>query len=212
MVYFIEGGGYTKIGKADDPQKRLRELQTGSPFPLTLKFVTEGGFEKESQIHSALSKYRVNGEWFEITYDWCDEFVDFLVKSNKVESNVEKTKKYKNLFQYNNEVSETKKQKVFNVLEKVNACKYNKKISITEISEKTKISFAVVKKYCNEWNGFDNVVINQNKISKENKINELQSVLNQMKIDGDKINKKSLSEKSGVSRTTITKHWDKLKK
>ena len=96
MVYFIEGGGYTKIGKADDPQKRLKELQTGSPFPLSLKFVTEGGFEKESQIHSALSKYRFNGEWFEITYDWCDEFVDFIVLEFKNKKSIKikrKTKK-----------------------------------------------------------------------------------------------------------------------
>jgi len=33
MVYFISDGTYTKIGVAVNPEKRLRELQTGNPKP-----------------------------------------------------------------------------------------------------------------------------------------------------------------------------------
>jgi hypothetical protein len=90
--------------------------------------------------------------------------------------------------------------------------------SITDVVNKTKISFNVVKKHY-EWyiektvkvKGY-NLMVNKNEICKEEKINEIQSVINQMKLNNEKINKNSVSEKSGASRTTVTKHWDNLNK
>lgn len=78
MIYFITDGRYTKIGKADDPEKRLKELQTGNPFPLTLIKSIDGSFEEESNIHKSLSIYRMNGEWFDFNcFD--DEVIEFLL-------------------------------------------------------------------------------------------------------------------------------------
>ena len=38
MIYFLENGddGHIKIGYAKHPTRRLKELQTGSPYPLKL--------------------------------------------------------------------------------------------------------------------------------------------------------------------------------
>jgi biotin operon repressor len=55
-------------------------------------------------------------------------------------------------------------------------------------------------------------MINKNEINKQEKINELQSIINEMKLNNERVNKNSVSEKSGVSRTTVTKHWNKLNK
>jgi NADH:ubiquinone oxidoreductase subunit E len=92
------------------------------------------------------------------------------------------------------------------------------KCYINEVVERTKISFNTVKRHYEDYvskvirlEGYD-LVVNKNEINKQDKINELQSVVNEMKLNNDKINKNSVSEKSGVSRTTVTKHWDKLNK
>lgn len=68
FVYCIrECGGHLKIGKTTKtPQKRLKALQTSNPKILELCFAIRhkqyGSIE--TQIHEALRKYRVAGEWF----------------------------------------------------------------------------------------------------------------------------------------------------
>lgn len=68
-VYFIraEGGGPIKIGRSADPDKRLRELQTGHPYPLRVVGMASGGRELEAALHRILCDYRLMGEWFEDT-------------------------------------------------------------------------------------------------------------------------------------------------
>lgn len=61
--------GVIKIGKTNDFEKRLGELQTGNPF--RLKFIVqarEKGCE-ERRIHAKLHEYRIrsDGEWFQET-------------------------------------------------------------------------------------------------------------------------------------------------
>jgi len=64
LVYFIEGAGRIKIGVAQDPQSRLDALQTGSPVPLNILAVCEGGYERESELHQRFVSSRLYGEWF----------------------------------------------------------------------------------------------------------------------------------------------------
>lgn len=187
MIYFIEGGNYTKIGVSDNPKKRLNELQTGNPFDLKIKFLTDGEYEKESRIHKALSLYRVKGEWFYLKQEWNDELINFIIEQSELMSLKNKTSKSKAINYYINN--------------------NNNKPSISEISKATGISYSCIVKYIDS-----NMVINKNEICKEEKINEIQSVINQMKLNNEKINKNSVSEKSGASRTTVTKHWDNLNK
>ena len=70
-VYFItDGHGHIKIGKADDVVQRLKELQTGNPYRLTvlLTVMLESpiyAFELELELHKKFDEYRLEGEWFE---------------------------------------------------------------------------------------------------------------------------------------------------
>lgn len=67
-VYFIEaiGAHRVKIGYADDPAKRLPQLQTGCPYNLQLLFSIPGDRDTERQYHDKYSHLRVSpsSEWF----------------------------------------------------------------------------------------------------------------------------------------------------
>lgn len=65
-VYFIQSGtdGPIKIGKANDPEARLAELQVGSPSALRLIGSIPGGIAEERALHARFSADRVRGEWF----------------------------------------------------------------------------------------------------------------------------------------------------
>ena len=69
-VYFIQQGrGSVKIGVSDDPEKRLRTMQTGNQKPLRLlgsvPFQSRSdAFEVEKYLHEKYSHYRSKGEWF----------------------------------------------------------------------------------------------------------------------------------------------------
>lgn len=66
MVYFISDGTFTKIGKADEPNRRLKKLQTGNVKELKLINLIEGDYEIESKLHEIFHRYRVRGEWFNL--------------------------------------------------------------------------------------------------------------------------------------------------
>lgn len=67
-VYFIQAiaGGPIKIGYARDVEKRLRDLQCGSPFVLRVICTEEGGQKYEAQLHRRFAKWRLHGEWFRL--------------------------------------------------------------------------------------------------------------------------------------------------
>lgn len=67
---------YYKVGIAADVESRLAQLQTGSPFELTIEECY--GFNNseiaERAIHQAWAKERGRGEWFELTGDAVSRF------------------------------------------------------------------------------------------------------------------------------------------
>lgn len=64
-VYFIrDGSGMVKIGRADDPWQRLRDLQVASPHELQLVRVVQGGSKVEAWFHRRFAANHVRGEWF----------------------------------------------------------------------------------------------------------------------------------------------------
>tara|TARA_Y100000361_G_C11161446_1_gene347661 strand:- start:6437 stop:6835 length:399 start_codon:yes stop_codon:yes gene_type:complete len=75
-VYMITDGSYIKIGKANDIDRRIRELQTGNPKKLEILHVFECDEGEantlEKQIHSDFACLRVHGEWFSM------RILDFL--------------------------------------------------------------------------------------------------------------------------------------
>ena len=71
MIYFIQAGndGPIKIGKAQNPEARRRELQTGNHKKLKLITEIPGDKEREDSIHNDLQdhQYRAGSEWFKAT-------------------------------------------------------------------------------------------------------------------------------------------------
>lgn len=68
-LYVMKAGNRCKIGKASDPQRRLKELQTGNPFDLELlaafKCKSQShAFYLEKLAHKVFARYRINREWF----------------------------------------------------------------------------------------------------------------------------------------------------
>jgi len=72
-VYIIRccnGKNYPiKIGVADNPEKRMAELQTGSPYGLVLPSKIEmpsrkSAYELECWLHKRFDSARMSGEWF----------------------------------------------------------------------------------------------------------------------------------------------------
>lgn len=72
MIYFIqqEISKAIKIGTTEqDITKRLRTIQTGSSEKLILRGVTHGGEREEQILHIRYKKYRLHGEWFQLSED-----------------------------------------------------------------------------------------------------------------------------------------------
>lgn len=69
-LYVIQSrvNGAFKVGRSSHPQKRLAQLQTGSPYKLKLILVVENAGGRELEIHRRLKGYRsqgsMKGEWF----------------------------------------------------------------------------------------------------------------------------------------------------
>ncbi len=68
-VYFIGGmtTGLVKIGKANDPRRRLADLQTGSPDDLVLLGFMDGERDEERDLHHRFHHDRRRGEWFDMS-------------------------------------------------------------------------------------------------------------------------------------------------
>lgn len=69
FVYFIRAGEYVKIGKAADPEDRMRGMQTACPFHMrlvgTIDCRSDGGaYVYERKLHHRFRSLRVRGEWF----------------------------------------------------------------------------------------------------------------------------------------------------
>ncbi len=69
MIYFIQTADnqFTKIGIADDPLKRIAQLQTGIPYTLKLFALAMGGRSEEHQMHERFAHLNTRGEWFRTT-------------------------------------------------------------------------------------------------------------------------------------------------
>lgn len=65
FVYFLAAGPFIKIGKATgEPWARIRDLQTGCPFPIQLAAFLPGGIKEEFALHRRFASLRSHGEWF----------------------------------------------------------------------------------------------------------------------------------------------------
>lgn len=74
-VYFLHaiGTDLVKVGWTRNLPERVRALSTSCPHALHVLAIVPGPMSEEGVLHRALSTYRYNGEWFQLTYcvrDW----------------------------------------------------------------------------------------------------------------------------------------------
>lgn len=67
-LYFIQSSktGMIKIGRSKNPEKRLKQLQTGNQNKLRIVATFENIGWREAELHQDLKRWRIraNGEWF----------------------------------------------------------------------------------------------------------------------------------------------------
>jgi len=72
-----------KVGISKNPQRRLRDLQTGHPYPLAIHSIVETPTSNnkllESIIHRNLKHLRTSGEWFDIPLEVLKLEVEFVM-------------------------------------------------------------------------------------------------------------------------------------
>jgi hypothetical protein len=66
MIYFIqeENNGPIKIGKCDNHEIRIKQLQTANPKKLTPVAVIPGTIPRETKIKKDLKEFHIRGEWY----------------------------------------------------------------------------------------------------------------------------------------------------
>lgn len=79
MVYLIvcDETQTAKIGVSDNPEKRLRSLQTGHPYTLRIECVMDGDESRERIFHENFRDTRLRGEWFLYTPEMSETFQMF---------------------------------------------------------------------------------------------------------------------------------------
>ncbi len=96
-VYFMVAKNQTKrllkIGKANDPARRLKQIQVGCPYRITLFSVIrcrsdQHAFAVEKAAHEVFKhkRCRNNGEWFRFTKDVQSEVSRFCEIAGSKES------------------------------------------------------------------------------------------------------------------------------
>lgn len=67
-----------KIGYATNPTSRLSQLQVGTTDRLDLLLTFAGGLSEEKEIHKALAKHRISGEWFKYSPEVFSVLIDAM--------------------------------------------------------------------------------------------------------------------------------------
>lgn len=84
-IYFIQEGNthIYKVGRTNEPIKRLRELQTGNSHKLKLYHVVEcrdvaSACRLELNLHKYLKGQRVLNEWYKLTKKHINEIIKYI--------------------------------------------------------------------------------------------------------------------------------------
>ena len=87
MVYFIADykNNVCKIGFSERPKRRLKSLQTGYPFNLSLVKTIKGDIMLEKSLHYKYRDIKIKGEWFKL--DGIDELKN-IISGNIININV----------------------------------------------------------------------------------------------------------------------------
>lgn len=91
MIYIISNSKHLKIGKSENPMKRLKSLQTGSSEPLSLEacFRTFDDGIAEQKLHEYFKAKKIHGEWFLVTVLEIIQIITQLELLYQSEQNIE---------------------------------------------------------------------------------------------------------------------------
>ncbi len=86
LIKSLDDGSY-KIGVSNNPDKRIKQLQTGNPSELQILCVYESeiAFKIERVLHNTYGIDKRQGEWFDLSIK--DEYF-FISECQKIESNL----------------------------------------------------------------------------------------------------------------------------
>jgi len=86
-IYLIRAGAFVKIGLAENPEWRRKNLQCGNPIKLELveawPIPETMCMEVERFAHYALGPKRAQGEWFEVDVDLARSVIVPLVEGHR---------------------------------------------------------------------------------------------------------------------------------
>ena len=76
-VILNKDSNHIKIGYSNNPEKRLKALQTGNSNNLEILHIMNGDIKFERLIHFKFKQYKIRNEWFEY-HSNIQEFILFL--------------------------------------------------------------------------------------------------------------------------------------
>ena len=81
-----------KIGVSENPERRIKELNTGgsSEFLLINKFESEYAYKIEGTLHRTYSYLRKHGEWFDFSIKEDNDFIKNCINiENRIKTLIE---------------------------------------------------------------------------------------------------------------------------
>ena len=76
FVCFIAAGPFVKVGYSENPNARIKSIQTSNPYDVELIGVIRGGLSREAEVLRQLSHAHHRREWFHLTNDVRDQIND----------------------------------------------------------------------------------------------------------------------------------------
>lgn len=86
-IIYNSSNNYIKIGVTNNIDRRLAELQTASADILHILYISpkcDNAYEFENKIHDHFSKYRKNGEWFNISPYIAIAYIESLFDNSEI--------------------------------------------------------------------------------------------------------------------------------
>lgn len=122
-VYIFEFKKCIKVGYTEDIKRRSKEIEREKKEEIQrLEWIPNATRKHEAELKNKLKEYRISGEYYRYSLDDAKEFIDEFELPKVVEY------EYKNCL-----------RSMLNM----------KRMSKSELSDKTKISVGVIRKYCN---------------------------------------------------------------
>jgi hypothetical protein len=92
FIYIIGCNEFVKIGIAANVHKRLKELQTGNPYPLRLYGHWKAGeaVKEEAALHALLAPHQERGEWFKLPKAMMDR-ITLKLPGNELSEEIRKS-------------------------------------------------------------------------------------------------------------------------